>query len=518
MLQTVAVIGKDFRLGLVGKVVARPQEELEEMLAQLQLAEFIYEQPAAGDTEYRFKHQLTREAAYNSVLVERRKALHERVAQAIEELNANTLNDHLADLAHHYERSGNLMKAVDYLTRAGTQIAQRSASPEAMQHFERALAILKEMPASRSRDSRELRLQIGIGLLAFPLKGEGSEDVDKALARAVELAAAAGDTPRQASALLLLGYNQLARWKVREASEISQDLYRLVEDEGIPEFQALANHLRGYVALYMGEFRKAEQSMSVSRGGHALTIKGVALWHLGFPDQALAATREGLRLAEDSRDSDGYSYTTSLHWAATLHRLRGEPALAEDLSRKALNLCAERGFPVSGANHQVLMGLLSALRGHAQTGLEQMLRGLEVFRQRELRPWWPPYLLALGYELAGKPDKASATLVQVMEEAERSAALRELASMHLLKGRLLEGKFHLEEAENSFRTSIEIAQRQSAKSLELRATTSLARLLAKQGKRDEARLMLAGIYNWFSEGFDTADLKDAKALLEELGA
>jgi predicted ATPase len=103
-----------------------------------------------------------------------------------------------------------------------------------------------------------------------------------------------------------------------------------------------------------------------------------------------------------------------------------------------------------------------------------------------------------------------------MEEAERSAALRELASMHLLKGRLLEGKFHLEEAENSFRTSIEIAQRQSAKSLELRATTSLARLLAKQGKRDEARATLAEIYNWFTEGFDTADLKEAKALLDEL--
>ena len=164
------------------------------------------------------------------------------------------------------------------------------------------------------------------------------------------------------------------------------------------------------------------------------------------------------------------------------------------------------------------MGLLSALRGHAQTGLEQMLRGLEVFRQRELRPWWPPYLLALGYELAGKPDKASATLAQVMEEAERSAALRELASMHLLKGRLLEGKFHLEEAENSFRTSIEIARRQSAKSLELRATTSLARLLAKQGRRDEAREILAEIYNWFTEGFDTADLKDAKALLDELNS
>src|SRR5262249_44855408 len=135
LLETVAVIGKDFGLGLVGKVVARPKEELERTLAQLQLAEFIYERPTAGDMEYTFKHQLTHEVAYNSVLLERRKSLHERVALAIEELAANSLDDHLTDLAHHYGHSGNRMKAVNYLTRAGVQILQRSAYPEAMQHF-----------------------------------------------------------------------------------------------------------------------------------------------------------------------------------------------------------------------------------------------------------------------------------------------------------------------------------------------------------------------------------------------
>src|SRR5262249_34027913 len=150
LLETVAVIGKDFRLGLVGKVVAGPHEELEQTLAQLQLSEFIYEQPAAGDIAYMFKHPLTHEVAYNSVLIERRKELHERVAQAIEELAANSLDDHLVDLAHHYGRSSNRTKAVDYLTRAGSQIAQRSAG--AMQHFEKALEILKEMPGGRSRD------------------------------------------------------------------------------------------------------------------------------------------------------------------------------------------------------------------------------------------------------------------------------------------------------------------------------------------------------------------------------
>ena len=186
LLETVAVIGKNFRLGLVGKVVAGPQEELEHMLAQLQLTEFIYEQPATGDIEYTFKHPLTHQAAYNSALIERRKPLQERIAQGIEELDAKSLDDHLAELAHHYERSGNRTKAVDYLTRAGSQIAQRSAWPEAMQHFERALAILKEIPAGRSRDSTELQLQLVIGGNAYWYDGEGSADAGKALARAVE--------------------------------------------------------------------------------------------------------------------------------------------------------------------------------------------------------------------------------------------------------------------------------------------------------------------------------------------
>jgi predicted ATPase len=167
LLETVAVIGKDFRQELVGKVVARPHEELEQTLAKLQLSEFIYEVPAVGDIEYSFKHQLTREAAYNSLLVERRKALHERVAQAIEQLAGKNLDDHLADLAHHYERSGNHIKAIDYLTSAGIQTLQRGASAEAKQHFMRALKILKGVPPGQSRDSREMRLQAEIGSTAF---------------------------------------------------------------------------------------------------------------------------------------------------------------------------------------------------------------------------------------------------------------------------------------------------------------------------------------------------------------
>jgi tetratricopeptide (TPR) repeat protein len=193
----------------------------------------------------------------------------------------------------------------------------------------------------------------------------------------------------------------------------------------------------------------------------------------------------------------------------------GQLAEAEDLFQQSLNICTERGFLASRATITIFMGLVSVLRGQPQAGLEQVRRGMAFFAASSATKL-EGYHLALALASAGKPDEALAALIPRLEKMEQRGMQNDLADMHHFKGRLLEGKSNSEEAEKSFRTSIEIARRQSAKSLELRATISLTRLLAKQGRRDEARATLAEIYNWFTEGFDTADLKDAKAQLEEL--
>ena len=497
---------------------------LSQNLAELCAAEFIYEQPVAGDTEFVFKHALTQEVAYSSLLIERRKALHERVGEAIEELAANSLDDHLADLANHYGRSSNNMKAVDYLTRAGNQIAQRSASPEAMRHFERALDILKEMPADPTRDSRELQLQLAIGYSAYAHQGEYSADAGKALARVVELAVGLGDTPQRIHALVLLGWHYVARAELRRASEVARDLYECAREMRNPEAEFSANVLMGHVATFTGEFREAEQFMraaaasdSVSAGlrSYALVRRAHALWFLGFPHQALALAREGSRFDENA--GDRYIYPTVLQWAGFTHMFCGELAQAEDLLGKSLNICTERGFPAIRALNMIFMGLVSVLRGQRQAGIEQLRRGIELISESSgLYGQVSGGFLALGLASAGRLDEALAALIPALEWAVQAGVGYQLARMNHVKGQLLESKFHFEEAENSFRTAIGIAGRQSAKSLELLASTSLARLLAKQGKRDEARTMLAEIYDWFTEGFDTADLKDAKALLDEL--
>jgi tetratricopeptide (TPR) repeat protein len=239
------------------------------------------------------------------------------------------------------------------------------------------------------------------------------------------------------------------------------------------------------------------------------------LWFLGFPDQALALARKGLMLAE--HPDDQYVYAGVLEWAGFVHMDRGEMAQAEELFRTALNIATERGFPQVRAISTLFLGLASASRERTPASLEQLRRGTEFYAASMVKPERQFDLdLAWGYELAGRRDEALATLIPAIEWAKEKGAEALVCFMYALKGRLLEGKSNSAEAENSFRTAIGTARRLSAKSLELRATTGLARLLAEQGRRDEARTMLEEIYKWFTEGFNTADLKDAKALLEEL--
>src|SRR5262249_13910777 len=187
LLQTLAVIGKEFSLSLLKQVVNQPEDVLHRLLSHLRAAEFIYEQPAFPEPEYTFKHALTQEVAYNSLLVERRKVLHERTAQAMEALFHHRLEDHYSELAYHYSRSGNTQKAVEYLQRAGQQAVQRSANEEAVSHFTTALELLKTLPDTPEHTQQELTLQITLGAPLMATKGFGSPEVEKAYTRARKL-------------------------------------------------------------------------------------------------------------------------------------------------------------------------------------------------------------------------------------------------------------------------------------------------------------------------------------------
>ncbi len=193
LLQTLAVIGKQFSLSLLKEVVEEPVEELNRLLSHLQGGEFIYEQPAFPEMEYTFKHALTQEVAYNSVLMERRRALHGRTAQAIEGLYRDRLEEHYSDLAHHYSRSGNAEKAVEYLKLAGRQAVERSAYAEAISYLTSALELLKTLPDTPERTQQELTLQIALGGPLIVTKGHGTPEVERIYTRARELCQQVGE-------------------------------------------------------------------------------------------------------------------------------------------------------------------------------------------------------------------------------------------------------------------------------------------------------------------------------------
>ena len=272
LLQTLAVIGREFSLSLLRRVVAQPEEELYRLLSHLQGAEFIYEQPAFPEVEYIFKHALTQEVAYNSLLLERRKVLHERTAQAIETLYGSRLADYYSELAQHYSRSGNTEKAVQYLHLAGQQAVQRSANAEAVSHLTAALELLNTLPDTLERAQRELTLQITLGVPLVATKGYAAPEVERAYVRARELCQQVGETPHLFPVLFGLWLFYAVRAKLQTARELGEQLLTLAQSVQDPVLLLEAHYMLGITLLVLGEFAPArahlEQGIALYSPSH----------------------------------------------------------------------------------------------------------------------------------------------------------------------------------------------------------------------------------------------------------
>jgi predicted ATPase len=255
LLQTLAVLGREFSAGLIKRVAGKSDDELERMLSALQLAEFIYEQPAMGDVEYTFKHALTLEVAYNSVLAERRRLLHERAAQAIEALFTDRLEDHLTELAHHFDRSGNIPKAVEYLGRTGARAAQQAAHSEAIGYFTRAVELLRRSPDGAARDSRELDLQMALSWSLVVARGyRPSPERESALVRAWELCERLGENAKLMEALVALAHLGFNRRDYGLARKLAERVLAMAEQAKAPTMLAGAHYVLGAVRFATGHF------------------------------------------------------------------------------------------------------------------------------------------------------------------------------------------------------------------------------------------------------------------------
>jgi class 3 adenylate cyclase/predicted ATPase len=556
LLQTLAVMGRESPLGLIRKVTSLAEGELARMLLDLQAGEFIYGQPAASGIEYSFKHVLTQEVAYNSLLREGRKHLHERVGSAVESLYAERLDDRFSELAYHYERSSNVPKALEYLQRAGQQAVQRSANVQAVAQFTRALELLKTLPDTPERVQREFDLQLAVSYPLAVTKGFASPEAEAACKRTLQLCGQIGETPQVIPVLLGAVSFYLFRAEFQTAQEFAERVISLAERTDDSEALLMAHrmlaeisHFRGEMVSARGHFEQAAalygrcQSRSlIARFGFDLSVNTLAfLAHLlavlGYPEQAEARGRAALALI----DEIAHPLTTALTCGWLLEfqfDLRDVKAL-QRRAEALVGLCDEHGFVNHSGWGVLLCGWAIAMQGQVKEGIRQMqqcVAGVQKIKTELLVPY-DLALLAEAYAKNGQTEDGLTALRQALDVVNRTGERWYDAELYRLQGQLTLQKLQVSgpgpqaenrsgssvrslesEVEEYFLKAIQIARSQSVKLFELRAEVSLARLLANQNRRGEARAMLAEIYGWFTEGFDTADLKDAKALLDELDA
>jgi predicted ATPase len=538
LLQTLAVIGKEFPLGLLRRVAEGGEEDLYRGLSHLQAAEFIYEQPAFPEPEYIFKHALTQEVAYGSLLVERRRPLHERTARAIEELHGDRLDEHYGELAHHYGHTENTPKAVEYLHLAGEQAVRRSAYAEAIDQLSRGVELVETLPETRERARQELSLQIALGEALIATQGWAVPEVERAYLRARGLCEQVGDAPQLFRPLAGLLAIHLVRAEHDRAGELAEELLRLARGTRDAVQLSWAHGAMGTESYWRGELSQARAHLEEAIERYdpqeyrtqeylwgaadpavaVLAYLGWVMWQLGYPDGALTRSREALALAREL--SHPFSEAHALLFDIDVHRLRGESQAALEEAEALIALSSEHGFLQYVGIGTYHRAVTLVERGQLQEGIAGMRDVLEALRAEGAALGAPVMTatLAEAHGKAGQTEEGLALMAEALELVTKTGEHAGEAAVHRVKGELLLARSPSDqaEAEASFREALEVARRQSAKSLELRAATSLARLWQRQGKRDEARDLLATVYGWFTEGFDTKDLKDAKALLEEL--
>jgi predicted ATPase/class 3 adenylate cyclase len=539
LLEAAAVIGGEAPLAVLAQVGELSEEALFEPLEEVEDAGFLAEQPGAPGT-FQFAHTLVRETLYEALPRRRRVQLHRRVGVVMEKLHAARLESVLATLAHHFSRAatgGDVEKAVEYAARTAEHAMARLGFEQTVSHAARAIELLHGLPESPARSHRELSLQMLLGVALLATKGYGASEVETAFARARKLGAEVGETPQLFPVLVGLCTFYLARAEREAATELASEVLRTAQRSGERDFLHVAHALAGITAYLQGAFGEArehlaeavelhdpERHQSVAfvygqdMASHAYGWGALTLWFLGHSDQALSSAERALALAEAV--SHPFTLAGIQILAAALFQCRGDVEECGATGERVIATAREHGFPMWIGVGMVARGWSRAEQGELAEGLAEIREGISQFRETGMQ-LFSPFLLALLAEASLKAGDVEGGLSAVEEAlglVEKNLDRFYEAELHRLKGELLLAQSDPEpaSAEGCFRRALELSREQGARSLELCAATSLARLWQSQGKRELARELLSEIYDWFTEGFDTRDLKRAKAVLDEL--
>ena len=531
-----ACIGREFLHDLLSVVSPLPEDTLQAALAQLASAELIFRRGTPPDALYTFKHALVQDVAYASLLKSRRQVLHRVIAEALETRFPERVSLAPELAAHHFSAAGLHDKAVGYWLEAGRRAIDRFANAEAIGHLRTGLQGLQSLPEGIERDRKELLLQANLGTALGSWMGYSPREVGQAFERARELSERVGDAPSKFLILFGLWRYYVMRADYINSRQLAAQIVALGHEADQPATLVLGHQCVSSTAFFTGDLEQALRHAKAgcdayqNSGTLALGLlfgldPGVVCfefgaWSLlimGYPDQAERLYAVGIDYAHEHGHPLTVA-TTKVHMSV-FDALREDPAAALEHAGVAAAYCKENSILLRQVEVQIVEGWALAECGEPARGVAETEAALAIWRQLGAQifdsGWY--LLLAKAYVCAGRLPEAHEALTTAFRAANGNGEHAYTAELHRFDGklRLAISGAHVE-AEQCFRTAIEVARKQMAKLWELRAAMSLARLWQGQDKCKEAYDLLAPVYNWFTEGFDTKDLTEAKRLLEEL--
>jgi tetratricopeptide (TPR) repeat protein len=532
-----AALGRQFSHELIGAVASMPQPQLEDALAQLVGAELIYRRGTPPDAEYTFKHALVQDAAYSTLLRSRRLQLHARITAVLEDRFPEIVTAQPALLAHHCQEAGLTKKAVEYWLAAGRQAWSRSAVAEAAALLRRGLALVPELPDTDWRRERELDLLIALAQALNMSRVWGAPEMREVNARARELASMLNRPRALFSTLWDQVNDHIIRGDCRQAQSLAEELRELGDTAGDVPLQVIGRITCGYDCCWLGEFEEFRTYVDkafalydpADRAAYAellpqdvqvmlATFSAWAFAFLGYFDKALSCSAAALEEARRLAHAPTLAWGVGLAAWFTRWWVREEPGSLLPYADELLALATENGLGAFRAWALVMRGWSLATAGGADEGIPLIAAGLAAWDELGaiwMRPW-ALTLLGDACRMAGKWQAALDHLAEAQRLAEEPGNRWHLAETLLLRGQVLAAVGERTAAEASHREATALAQQQGAKLWELYAAMSLARLWRDQGKRSEACDLLTPVYGWFTEGFGTPVLQQAKALLAEL--
>ena len=533
-----AVVGREFSYELLSVVAGLPKKKLDEALAQLVESELVFCRGEVPQAIYTFKHVLVRDAAYSGLLKSRRAQLHAAIASAFEQRFPEIIQAEPETLAHHFMEAGLNEKAAGYWLQAGKNAAMRSANLEAIAHLQRGAEAVGRLPEGSQRDRRDLDFQFALGPCLIATQGPASGKAVATFVRARELCERLGDPPEYLQVMFWLVTASVVRGELPRAAEMIATLLHLAQAHG--DRPALLNAMRGeaMILLFMGRLadarkaiegaveafnasdeadRLAARSAGQDAGVADLALMSWALWLLGDVDTAVTRMTAAFQRAAGIEHPHTHAY--ACYYASVLHALRGEPAIAQGHAERCLALSEEHGFRQWRGLSRAIRGTCVTVLDPSSDTLKEVMGALEEYRAAgyQLGITALYVLLCRALLLLRQPEAALEVTEQGLATAVHNTERIFEAELYRLKARAL-----LARGGSNARTSarplldqaLMTASSQHARSLELRAATDLAALAIDQGRRDEARAILAPIYARFTEGLDTQDLKEAKAVLD----